>query len=185
MNNNIKKSFGIPIGIDYYNVIAFSNNVKSKDIEKSYVRINSNNIFCGYKYQCVEYVRRWLILNYGITFQEVDFAYKLYTLDNIKFTNIWNKNNISYKKYPNGSTFIPTIGSIIVWDENKNYTTGHVAIVTKTDNDYVYIAEQNWDNMNWKNQYSRKLHINKINNNIILKDNNQYNLMILGWLNLT
>jgi glutathionylspermidine amidase/synthetase len=186
MNNETEISFGIPIGKDYFNVIAYSNDeITNPNTKKySYLRNGDKKIFCGLRYQCVEYVRRWLILNYGISFQQIDLAYKLYTLDNVKFKNIWTNNGITYTKCPNGSNTSPKVGSVLLWNKADNYPTGHVAIVSKIYDNYIYISEQNWEDILWRKPYSRKIPIKKINNKIILNDNNQYNLVILGWLNL-
>ena len=75
-------NFGEPIGITKQNVIAFSNeNSKS---ELNYYQ----GIYTGLKYECVEFVRRWLIIVYGITFESVNHAKDIYNLNN--FSNIFS-----------------------------------------------------------------------------------------------
>lgn len=184
--------FGQIIGIDANNVIAFSSNYhseKNQDIvEHSFININHSEklrkIFCGIKYQCVEYVRRWLILTFGISFQQIDNAHMLYTLDNIIFKNIYTNHIISYKKCSNGSTDVPERGTLVIWDRTDTYPTGHVAVVHHTDDQYIYIGEQNWNDMLWNNLYSRKIPMTLTNNSIDLDDRNDYNLRIIGWLKL-
>jgi glutathionylspermidine amidase/synthetase len=184
--------FGKPIGIDKNYVVAFSSdeNTNPNTDNYSFLHIESHDntlkVFCGIKYQCVEYVRRWLIINHKITFEQIDMAYQLFTHDRIKFHNIFTKNIIPYIKCQNGSDIYPKIGSVLLWDKTDDYLTGHVAVVLNIDNDYVYIGEQNWKDTKWSHYYSRKIPIKKILNQIWLNDTNtnQFNLKILGWLNL-
>lgn len=189
--------FGQPIGIDLNNIIAYSSDNSTNSHRKKYSYliqhikipnhiINKKKIFCGIRFQCVEYARRWLICVYNISFEQIDMAYKMFTSHNIRFRNIWTKQSIPYTKYPNGSAIGPVVGSILLWDKADNYLTGHVAIVLNTDENYAYIGEQNWEDIRWLNYYSRKIPIKKISNQIWLDDTdtNHFNLKILGWLNL-
>jgi len=131
-----------------------------------------------------------LILIHNISFEQVQMAYQIFTSDNISFKNIWTKQSIPYTKCPNGSAIGPVIGSILLWDKADNYLTGHVAIILNIDENYVYIGEQNWKDVKWLDNYSRKIPIKKISthnqNQIWLydTDTNHFNLKILGWLNL-
>lgn len=191
--NNRPIPFGHIIGIDRNNVIAFSSDYHTKThknvVDHSFISIDRSDrlvkIFCGIKYQCVEYVRRWLILKFGISFQEIDNAYMLYTVENIVFKNIYTNHIIHYTKCSNGSTNIPEKGTLIIWDKTDTYKTGHVAIVSHVDDQYIYIGEQNWDDRRWNEQYSRKILMTRTYNSIILDDSNDYNLQIIGWLKLT
>ena len=182
--------FGQQIGIDSKNIIAYSSDEKTNpNIKKySYLKLttpgNIKKIFCGIKFQCVEYARRWLILVKNITFEQIDMAYQLFTSDYICFKNIWTKQQIPYTKCPNGSTISPVTGSILLWDKADNYLTGHVAIILNIDENYVYIGEQNWEDILWSNSYARKIPIIRKLDQIWLNDSNEYNLNILGWLNL-
>ena len=164
-------NFGEPIGITKQNVIAFSNeNSKS---ELNYYQ----GIYTGLKYECVEFVRRWLIIVYDITFESVDHAKDIYNLNN--FSNIFS-NKIPIKKCINGSDKI-SFGDLVIWTnqgEFKEY--GHVAVVVKIKNNQVYIAEQNTTNKSWNGKnYSRKL----LFNNNILVDKEYPDTKIIGWIN--
>ena len=184
--------FGHIIGIDANNVIAYSSDHRTKKnqhiIEHSFISINHSEkmrkIFCGIKYQCVEYVRRWLISTSGISFQQIDNAHMLYTLDNIIFTNIYTNRSIRYNKCSNGSADVPERGTLVIWDRTDAYPTGHVAVVHHTDGRYIYIGEQNWDDRLWDESYSRKIRMTRINDSIVLDDRNAYGLQIIGWLKL-
>ena len=87
-------NFGELLGYDNTYVFAYScYNVKQDN--DNYVNIDGIQHYTGIKWQCVEYVRRWLILNYNISFQSIKNAYELYT-KSIVFYNILN--NTKYTK---------------------------------------------------------------------------------------
>ncbi len=164
-------NFGEPIGITKQNVIAFSN-------ENSKSEINYyQGIYTGLKYECVEFVRRWLIIVYGITFESIDHAKDIYNLNN--FSNIFS-NKIPIKKCINGSDKI-SFGDLVIWTNQGEFNKyGHVAVVVKIKNNQVYIAEQNTTNKSWNGKnYSRKL----LFNNNILVDKEYPDTKIIGWIN--
>lgn len=177
--------FGELIGIDYYGIKAYScNMIKKQNPCMSFVY---KTLFCGIKWQCVEYVRRWLILTHNITFQQLEMAYMMFTEPYVTFINIITEQRIPYIKYNNGvvGNLLPKPGSIIIWDKTHGYKTGHVAIVSKITNKYIYIGEQNWDDYVWNKPYSRRIPIEYTScNSIYLNDQNEYNLPILGWITL-
>jgi hypothetical protein len=132
-----------------------------------------NNTFTGLKWECVEYVRRYLILNKGITFNEIDNAYQIFNLD--YFIDIYTNKKIKIYKHYNGSNIIPNIGSLLIWDKylDKN-RTGHIAIITHVSDKYIELVEQNW-----KNSKNRRIKVDIINNGYYIKDGN-----IIGWINI-
>ena len=68
-------NFGEIIGITDQGVIAFSN--ENSNHQANYYQ----GIYTGLKYECVEFVRRWLIIVYNITFDSVDHAKDIYNLN--------------------------------------------------------------------------------------------------------
>lgn len=157
--------YGVILGRTYYNdtfVNIYSNN------RKNYFHTTS----CyGVPYECVEFVRRWLYLCKRIELPCVSNAYELFTIPHL----IKNKKRMNVHRIHNGSYHKPVIGSILIWNKEGIYDpTGHVAIVVKIDDHYVYIAEQNMNNTRM-NHYTRKLPIT----------NNPYTIhdpSLLGWL---
>ena len=170
--------FGEVIGITKQNVIAFSN----EPYEQASPRESNNyyqGIYTGLKYECVEFVRRWLIMVYKITFDSVDHAKDIYNLN--YFYSILDKSNkIPIKKCINGSDKI-SFGNLVIWDYKGEFSSyGHVAVVVKIKNNQVYIAEQNTTNKSWNGKkYSRKL----LFNNNILVDKEYPDTKIIGWIN--
>jgi glutathionylspermidine amidase/synthetase len=179
--------FGEMLGKDIFGIAAFSchtNDPNKIRNDKSFI---FRNVFTGIKWECVEYIRRWLIIKHSITFQELDTAFNIFDLPYIKFSNLISGEILSYIKYYNGSigNLLPKIGSIIIWDKFGEHPYGHCAIVVKLDKNYIYIAEQNWDNKKWNNTYSRKIPYSLgVLNSVLLIDKNIFNVSILGWISI-
>lgn len=117
-------------------------------------------IFTGMKWQCVEYARRWLIENRGVTFGEVEYAY-----------NIWNlpfaETIDTHKKIPvltfknKQSKEAPKVGDLLI-NSVQLAITGHVSVVVGVEHDSIIIAEQNYFNRPWETStYSRRLLLDK------------------------
>ena len=136
------------LGIDYYGVPAYVNHfIQTHHYEK--------NIYTGIKWECVEYVRRWYIKIFNITFPSIKDA-----------VDIWNipyaydpvtKKKFRFDSIMNGTNAEPVVGDILVFTQNEFYPYGHVAIITRLTQDYVYLAEQNIDDTVWNKPYSRKI----------------------------
>ncbi len=174
MNDIVK--FGEIIGITEQNVIAYSNN-NNKSTSNYY-----NKIYTGLKYECVEFVRRWLIIVYNITFKSVNNAKDIFDLANF-YTTSNPSHEININKCINGiSSGICDIsfGDLIIWDYKGEFSLyGHVAVVVKIKKKYIYIAEQNTCNKSWNGKkYSRKL----LFDNNILEDLDYPDTKILGWI---
>merc|ERR1711998_471732 len=107
-----------------------------------YRSVSNSGVFFGYKWQCVELARRWLVTNLGVTFGEratrvdsevssgigdVPMAYDIFHLTFV--TRLEDEARLPLLAHPNGSTSPPTEGSLLIWDESYDHT-GHVAVVT-------------------------------------------------------
>ncbi|MCX9126735.1 CHAP domain-containing protein, partial [Providencia rettgeri] len=110
-----------------------------KDISfRSYI----GNEYMGYKWQCVEFARRFLYLNYGTVFSDVGMAYEIFSLRFLR--HVVDDDILPLKAFVNGSPVKPAAGSLLIWDEGGEFNkTGHIAIITKVYDDKVRIAEQN------------------------------------------
>ena len=124
---------------------------KSKSSKASYY----NGIYTGIKGQCVEYVRRYLIMNNGVTFSDVDSAFQI---PNAQFTTL-NGLDIKMKNDLNP-------GSLIVWPKNyeKNSPYGHVAIVKSITPSGITVSERNYN----ANKFTRFIKKNNLKNITIL-----------------
>lgn len=180
-----KLPFGEVQGKDKNGIIAYSCYDPKHD-SNSFVTINKHKFFCGIKWQCIEYVRRWLILMLNISFDQVDNAYMLYK--HATFFDIHTHKHITHRRHSNLSKSLPHAGSIIIWDKDDKQPTGHVAVITKIKGNTVYICEQNWTFEKWHHNYSRKIIVKKQTfrgtERHSLCSNNPLDDSILGWLSL-
>ena len=64
---------------------------------RSYV----DGIYMGYKWQCVEFARRWMYLNKGYIFDDVAMAYDIFRLRSVRVVR--NNTHLPLKSFANGS----------------------------------------------------------------------------------
>ena len=140
---------------------------------------NSQNIYTGIKWQCVEFSRRFLILNYGITYESVDYAYDIFSL---KYgINVFDNSHVQIQTFRNGNINRPQLGDLLIWNKTDDVITGHVAVVLDVSDTYVHLAEQNYDDYVWPEgqKYARSLAcvVDNNNNFFIINDPS-----FLGWV---
>lgn len=131
--------------------------------------------YTGIKWQCVEFARRWLIQNRGLTFGDVDVAADMWALSSL--TRLSDQVSVPLKTYENGSSRQPRRGDLLVY--GREYLgTGHTAIVLSVDNrkGIVRVAEQNFKNRKWRRQYARTIQFISKNGRYWLLD-----AYLLGW----
>lgn len=98
--------------------------------------------YMGYKWQCVEFARRFLYLNYGVVFTDVGMAYEIFSLRILR--HVVDEALLPLQAFANGSRKAPTAGALLIWQEGGFFKlTGHVAIITEVLADKVRIVEQN------------------------------------------
>ena len=135
-----------------------------------------NGTYTGIKWQCVEYARRWLLVNTGTVFGDVDIAADMWNkIDYL--TDVKTKKRVPLVTHLNGSTQAPEVGDLLIYA--KAYKdTGHVAVVTGIDiaNGSIEVGEQNFNNERWTNHYARRLKLTKNGESYWLLDG-----YLLGW----
>jgi len=155
---------------------------------------DSNLHYIGVIYQCVEYARRWWMLNKGITFGSIDSAFEIIYLQQGK--NIHNNKTFPLGRSINGSaTRPPKIGDLVIYSAdrtNPNWRHGHVAVVTDVDlkNGFVALAEENIDNKEWPEpeEYARRIQLFEVSGRYTLLDvdsctnSNPDGAAISGWI---
>jgi len=159
-----------------YKIIGITNNTvvfSNKNIIKQ--KLNYiNGIFTGIRWQCVEFARRYLIINYGLTFKQIENAHEIFKL--INFENLQTNNKFQpIYKHLNGCKILPKVGSLLIWNDSVDENaTGHVAIITKISiPNYIEVCEQNW-------------HIEKLNRKIKSIYSNGFFILdkhLIGWIN--
>lgn len=139
---------GVP-SYKYYN-----NNDENKRDKYNYIY----NIKTGIKWECVEFIRRYCIIKYKLTFELVN---NVYDMVNLKyFINIDTLKLFFLNFYHRNSNFIPKVDDLVIF-YYKN--TGHIAIISNTSNisnNIIEICEQNWEKDWESSKYSRKIKIN-------------------------
>jgi len=134
--------------------------------ESSVIRFGDTSIYCGCKYQCVEFARRWMILTLGVTFLGIDYAYDIFSLSTVSCAR--DGTTIPWRSVENGACVDsngvghvrPVAGAILIWDKGGQFEhTGHVAVITETTQTSVRIAEQNVRHVPWPagQPYAREL----------------------------
>ncbi len=171
--------FGDPIG-ESNGVVAF-NNIPEGFVsdELSYVFYGGDTLCTGIKGQCVEYARRWLISNLGVSFPDVDYAVDMWGLDS-GVTISHTKENVAIKHFVNGSAMsLPKWGDLIIYDTSMASVTGHVAVVVKVSDGEIYVAEQNYMPGLWQEkEHSREISFSSSENAAtVLRD-----VGVIGWL---
>ena len=154
------------IGKTEEGIEAYENLIAYPYPHPNHIIISSQKVFTGHKWECVEFVRRFLIATKKITFNDVKTAADIWKLNH--FLKLDGK-MVPTRHFTQYSPNVPIKGDILIWYPNpKNLETrhGHVAIVVDADQrGNVKIAEQNWDDQQWPGNYSRIININ--NNNLI------------------
>lgn len=154
--------FGSPLGAALGDVVSYSSDYDYVD-ETQYpnraaFRSYYDGIYMGYKWQCVEFARRWLYINKGLIFNDVTMAYEIFKLRTIR--DLKNNIDLPLNAFKNGSKRQPELGSMLIWDEGGEFErTGHIAIITEVFDDKIRIAEQNMDFVKWPEgrNFSREL----------------------------
>jgi len=159
--NSIAQKFGTLLGISR-SVPAYSSDYDTADDaeypRRSSFRSYADGIYMGYKWQCVEYARRWLYTNCGYIFADVSMAYEIFNMRSVR--EIATNTLLPLQAFGNGSLRHPVAGSLLIWDEGGEFErTGHVAIITEILPDRVRLAEQNVDHKLWPAgcDYSREI----------------------------
>lgn len=153
--------FGALLGVAPGNVPAYSSdydNIESSLMpDRSSYRHYIDGVYTGYKWQCVEFARRWLLLNKGYVFDDIAMAYDIFRLEDVRVVK--DKTMLPIHAFANGSKRHPVPGCMLIWDEGGEFrVTGHVAIVTEVFPDKIRVAEQNVEHHSWDgNNYSREL----------------------------
>jgi glutathionylspermidine amidase/synthetase len=179
--------FGEPLGIAPGGVISYSSDYETADVKaypsRSHYRSYVDGIYMGYKWQCVEFVRRWLYTNKGYIFNDVAMAYEIFRHRYVR--DLVNNDELPLNSFKNGSLRRPEPGCILIWDEGGEFEeTGHVAIITEVFDDKIRIVEQNQDFGKWPDgqDFSRQIKAKVGNGGDYWLNCSSGNSTILGWV---
>jgi len=175
---------GVDVHSSDYDSCHVKNSYPVITTEMKYFLNYHDGIYTGAKDQCVEFARRYLLIAYGVVFDSVDQAYMMFnTLKSIK--NLKDE-HFELQAFNNGSKTWPQKGSLLIWDAISHFhPTGHVAIVSNVQNDFIDICEQNVHDSVWEKDqnYSRRLKVNIIDGAYHIKCSFE-DAKIIGWMNL-
>ncbi|MDP5032153.1 MAG: bifunctional glutathionylspermidine amidase/synthase [Paraglaciecola sp.] len=156
--------FGTLLGTAPGGVASYSSDYDTADQalypNRSAYRSYFDGIYMGYKWQCVEFARRWLYVNQGYIFNDVSMAYEIFNLRSVR--EIASNELLPLQAFKNGAQRHPEVGSLLIWEEGGEFVnTGHVAIITEVSDSYVRIVEQNMDFVPWPDgrDYSREIKV--------------------------
>jgi len=169
--------YGEVLGVSPGGINAYSN---CQDSCVNPERNTWKNTYTGIKWQCVEYARRWLLVNKGAVYDDVDTAADIWNeIDHL--TDVESNRSLPLESRLNGSEHAPQVGDLLIY-ASAFHGTGHVAVVTDVDiaNGFIEVGEQNYNNEPWPADFARKIHLFKTNNNYWLIDES-----LIGWKHLT
>lgn len=144
--------FGTLLGTSPGGVAAYSSDYDSAT-EREYpnrraYRSYLDDVYLGYKWQCVEFARRWMYVNQGYIFDDVAMAHEIFRLRSVH--RVAGGDVLPLRSFRNGARRHPEPGCLLVWDEGGTFEhTGHVAVVVAVHPDRVCIADQNFDHRPW------------------------------------
>lgn len=133
-------------------------------------------VYTGIKWQCVEFARRWLLVNKGVVYGDVDVAADIWR--NISVVKrVADGKEIPLQAHLNGSTQPPEIGDLLIYAK-EFLNTGHVAVITALNfaEGTVEVAEQNFANRKWVGSYARKIELAQKNGKTWVLDP-----YVIGW----
>ena len=138
----------IIIGTDCRRIEAYDNKDNCTRNDKNFVIIYKNNkefktICTGLKWQCVEFARRWYVINKLYTFEDVPDAKSIWDFD--EFTSVLESNKTQkIKKYENTKQNERVLeeGDIVIFEKTKkNDFYGHIAVISCVCNDNMGIRK--------------------------------------------
>jgi glutathionylspermidine amidase/synthetase len=165
--------YGQILGVSRRGVEAYSN-CQSRCVV--YEPNHWKGTYTGIRWQCVEYARRWLLINKGAIYGDVDIAAEIWNRINY-LTDVKTNKTLPLESHLNGSKQPPQVGDLLIYARAFN-ETGHVAVVIDVDykDGAIEVGEQNYNNEPWPGDFSRKIDLVKKGDNYWLLD-----AYLLGW----
>ncbi|CAF0870316.1 unnamed protein product [Rotaria sordida] len=163
-------------GITSTNVCAYSNGGDHFfSVERNYY----HGIFLGFKWECIEFARRWLLMSKSCIFPNIlhaaDIWNQLRTIERVT-----DGKQISLTLHFNGSYEKPKRDSLLIYPRSSALPFGHIAIICDVISDYIRVAEQNYEYYNWSDNYSRQIPLILKNNRYYIDDEHE----VFGWMTI-
>lgn len=185
--NRPPEKFGTLLGYAPGRVPIYSSHYPSVDSSeypdrRSYQHV-LDGVYMGYKWQCVEFARRWLYCNYGYVFDDVAMAYDIFELRQV--LRLRDQAVLPLRAFRNGSQRPPEAGCMLIWQEGGEFdVTGHVAIVTEVLAGSLRFAEQNVEHARLPEgqSWSRELPLSRTAEQGFFIDAAYPDTAVLGWV---
>ncbi|EAN88749.1 trypanothione synthetase [Trypanosoma cruzi] len=113
------------------------------------------NLFCGFKYQCVEFARRWLFERKSLVLPDVDWAVHIFNLKEVSDARTGKP--VRCVAIRNGTAAKPVVDSLLIYPSDDYSPVGHVAAITEVGDKWVRIADQNHRFHKWDANYAAEL----------------------------
>lgn len=164
------------LGIASSNVPAYSN---GDDDYFSGQPNHLHGVFTGYRWQCVEFARRWLLIRKTAIFRNIGSASDIWH-DLTHVERVTDGKKFPLIAHPNGSSERPKRGTLLIYARCRDLPFGHVAIITDVGSDFVRIAEQNYRFHRWTSDYARQISLVKQDGGYHIRDRYR----ISGWMEI-
>ena len=117
-----------------------------------------NKIMTGFRYQCVEFARRWLLERKGLYLPDVDMAANVFTRDYVE--DVRDGSKVRMVAVPNNGVNKPVVDAFLIYPRLKGVADwGHIAVITEVSDTFCRIADQNQHFNMWEGaHYSAELH---------------------------
>lgn len=172
MVSNVVNQKEVGTVLDSFNGVKVYYNGKISNIEGRNISDDGYNL--GLKYQCVEFVKRYYYEYYHHKMPDSYGNAKDFFDGNVKDGDLNLSRNLIQCNQP--SKYKPQVGDLLVFDGHQGNPYGHVAIVSKLNENSIEIIQQN-PGIAGK---SRDILVLNFKNNLWYIDNRR----VLGWLRL-
>lgn len=186
-DTNSHQPFGALLGYAPGGVAIYSSDYDTVDPQQypddASFRSYLGNEYMGYKWQCVEFARRFLYLNYGVVFTDVGMAYEIFSLRFLR--QVINDAILPLQAFANGSKQPPVAGALLIWQQGGEFKhTGHVAVITEVFEHKVRIVEQNviHHRLPVGQQWTRELALSRSEDGDYYLHDTFDDTEILGWM---
>jgi trypanothione synthetase/amidase len=170
-------AYGELVGYAPGNIPVYSN---GSDWHFSAERNVVDGAVTGFKYQCVEFARRWLLQRKGLWLPDVAWAAHVFAFKEVFDAATGEK--FPCKPVPNGAEFKPEVDSLLIYPSQEDFPPGHIAAIVEGGAGYIRIADQNNHFEKWADgqHYSEQLDVIEENGKFTVKD--KTGRIPLGWV---
>jgi trypanothione synthetase/amidase len=163
-------------GVASTNVCAYSNGDDDYyPVERHYY----HGIFLGFKWECIEFARRWLLMRKTCVFPSIPHAADIW--DELKsIERVTDGKQFPLILHLNGSLEKPKRDSLLIYPRSSDLPYGHIAIICDVIPGFIRVAEQNYEYYNWSDNYSRQIPLIFKNNCYYIEDEYE----VYGWMEI-